>query len=117
MIAVSEGAVMADRLGIDGKTLMEILSVSTAGCWANNVSNPKPGNIDGAPASRAYEGGFSVGLMRKDLALALECAEQVKADTPFCQKSVDIYSKLEKKGLGGKDFGVVYKYLDKNGKI
>ena len=114
MVASSEGMALAEKLGIDPKILMEILSVSTANNWCINTNNPRPGNIETAPASKNYEGGFQVGLMRKDLALALECAEAVDAKVEFAEKSLDIYRLLEKKGHGGKDFGYVFQYLMKN---
>ena len=79
MIAASEGMVLGEKLGIDPKVLCEILSVSTANCWAVSAHNPRPGNIENSPASKNYEGGFQTALMRKDLALALSCAEEVGA--------------------------------------
>lgn len=117
MIAASEGMVLGEKLGIDPKVLTEILGVSTAGCWAVSASNPRPGVLENAPASRNYEGGFQTALMRKDLALALSCAEEVGAQTKFAEGAVDYYAHLEKKGHGGKDFGYVYQYIMKDFKV
>lgn len=58
MIAASEGMALGEKLGIDPKILMDILSVSTSSCWAIKTSNPRPGNIPTAPASNNYNGGF-----------------------------------------------------------
>ena len=58
MIASSEGLALGEKLGIDPKVLMEILSVSTSANWCINTTNPRPGNIPTAPASNNYEGGF-----------------------------------------------------------
>lgn len=58
MIATSEGMILGEKLGIDPKVLMEILSVSTAKNWCIDTTNPRPGNIEDSPASRNYEGGF-----------------------------------------------------------
>lgn len=58
MIAVSEGMVLGEKLGIDPKVLMNILSVSTSSCWAIKAANPRPGNIENSPASKNYQGGF-----------------------------------------------------------
>lgn len=52
--------------------------------------------------------------MRKDLALALECAELVNAKTAFAKSSLEYYRALEKKGYGGKDFGYVFQYIMKD---
>lgn len=72
MVATAEGMAIGEKLGIDPKILKDILSVSTARNWCIDTYNPRPGNIPGTPASRNYEGGFQVELIRKDLALALE---------------------------------------------
>jgi 3-hydroxyisobutyrate dehydrogenase len=58
MVACSEGMVLGEKLGIDPKVLHQILSVSTSNCWCINSANPRPGNIETAPSSRNYEGGF-----------------------------------------------------------
>ena len=117
MIASAEGMVLAEKLGIDPKILMEILSVSTASNWCISTNNPRPGNIENAPASKNYDGGFQVGLMRKDLALSLECADAVGAQTEFAKKALEYYMTLEKKGYGGKDFGYVFQYIMKDLKL
>jgi len=114
MVAASEGMVLGEKLGIDPKVLMEILSVSTSSCWAITHANPRPGNIETAPASKNYDGGFQVGLIKKDLALALEIADQVNAKIEFGDKAMEYYRTLEKKGHGGKDFGIVFQYIMKD---
>ena len=39
-------------------------------------------------------------LIKKDLALALEAAASVKADSSMTEFAIDYYRDLEKKGLG-----------------
>lgn len=117
MIAVSEGTALGERLGIDPKVLQQILSVSTAGCWANNVANPRPGVLEGSPSSRNYDGGFQAGLMRKDMTLALECAEAVGIQADFTKAANEYYRIIEKAGHGSKDFGYVFQYIMKDKKI
>lgn len=117
MVAVAEGMSLGSKLGIDSKTLGEILQVSTSSCWATNSTNPVPGVVEGSPASRGYSGGFQVGLIRKDMTLALDLAEEVNATTQAAKMCMDDYLNLEKKGQGGKDFGYVYQYVHKNKKM
>ncbi|MGY6405673.1 NAD-binding protein, partial [Vibrio parahaemolyticus] len=64
------------RWGLDPKALAELVSASTGRCWPMDVNNPVPGVVEGAPASRNYEGGFGVSLMNKDLRLALTAAKE-----------------------------------------
>lgn len=91
--------------------------MSTAGCWANNVANPRPGVLEGSPSSKNYDGGFQVQLMRKDLSLALECFEAVNLNADFAKAANDYYRILEKAGHGSKDFGYVFQYIMKDKKI
>jgi 3-hydroxyisobutyrate dehydrogenase len=114
MCAVSEGLVLGERLGIDPKILSEILGVSTSSCWSVTTTNPRPDINPNAPASRNYEGGFQTALIRKDLALALEIAEAVKVNVAFGEMAMEYYRDIEKKGHGGKDFGIVFQYIQKN---
>jgi len=114
MIAASEGMAIGEKLGMDPKKLMEILSVSTGRNWCIDTYNPRPGNMENVPASRGYADGFQVALIKKDLALALEAADSVNADTTMTEQSIEYYRKLEKLGYGTKDFGFVFQYIMKN---
>lgn len=113
MVATAEGMAIGEKLGIDPKVLKEILSVSTARNWCIDTYNPRPGNIPGTPASRNYEGGFMVELIRKDLALALEALKETDAKSDMTEKALEYYRQIEKKGFGRKDFGIVYQYYMK----
>lgn len=58
-----------------------------------------------------------MGLIKKDLALALEAAQVADANTEFTEKAIDYYRDLEKKGFGNRDFGYVFQYIFKNKKL
>lgn len=108
MIAASEGLAIGEKLGMDPKILSAICAVSTSRSWVMDTYNPRPGIKEASPASRNYEGGFQVGLIKKDLALALEAARHGNASTELTEKAIDYYRELEKKGYGNKDFGFVF---------
>lgn len=114
MASVAEGISLAEKLGMDPITFSKIASVSTGRCWSMDTYNPKPGVLEGVPASRDYNGGFQVALIRKDLSIALEAAESAGADCSFGDKAISYYRDIEKKGHGKKDFGFVYQYVHKN---
>lgn len=82
-----------------------------------DVFHPRPGLVETAPSSRNYENGFGVSLIKKDMVLAMEAAHGVKAETEMLEKSLDYYVRLEKKGYGKKDFGIVYQMISKNGDL
>jgi len=117
MVAASEGMAIGEKLGIDPVILQKILAVSTARNWCIDTYNPRPGILENVPAANNYEGGFAVGLIKKDMVLALEAAHGVKAETDMLEKSLKYYLDLEKAGQGKKDFGYVFQYIMKNKNI
>ena len=114
MVATSEGLAIGEKLGIDPATLQKILAVSTSRNWCIDTYNPRPGILENVPSSNNYEGGFAVGLIKKDMVLALEAAHSVDANTEMLEKSLDYYVQIEKNGKGQKDFGYVFQYIMKN---
>ncbi|MFV2091315.1 MAG: NAD-binding protein, partial [Pseudomonadales bacterium] len=50
-----------------------------------------PGVMQGAPASRAYQGGFLVDLMTKDLDLAMATAEGSRSSVPLGALAKNLY--------------------------
>jgi len=114
MIAASEGLALGEKLGIDPKILSEILSASTSGSACVRMYHPRPGVNPESPSSRDYEGGFQVGLLRKDLALAQEAAAAADASADFGAKALDYYTVLENNGFSQKDFGYAFQYVFNN---
>lgn len=95
---------------------MEIVNSSTGRCWSSEVYNPVPGLVPTAPANRDYAGGFSTDLITKDLGLASGVATASNSPIPLGSMAHQIYRTLKSRGLGDKDFSVVYEFLknDKN---
>ena len=114
MVASAEGMAIGEKLGIDPHKLQKILAVSTARNWCIDTYNPRPGILPNVPSSNDYKGGFAVGLIAKDMRLAISAAEGVDARTDMLAKSLEYYSTLEDNDLGGKDFGYVFQYIMNN---
>jgi len=111
MNAIAEGYNLGVKLGMDPKVLAGIINTSSGRCWASEISNPVPGVIATAPASRDYAGGFGVDLMLKDMHLALETAESVGAKLELGKMAADNYQAISNGGNGKKDFGFVYQHI------
>lgn len=111
MCGVAETMNMAVRLGLDPQVFMEILNSSTGRCWASEINNPVPGLLPNAPAGRQYAGGFSTDLITKDLGLASGVATASNTPIPMGSLAHSIYRTLKSKGLGNKDFSVVYDFI------
>ena len=91
MAGTAEALALGVDNGLDPAVLSEIMKVSSGGNWALNVYNPYPGVMEGVPASRGYEGGFLVDLMRKDLGLALQTAQATNSAIPMGSLAHNLY--------------------------
>ena len=111
MIAASESLMLAKRLNIDIKKVHEIMKNASGNSWPISVYPPIPGLIDGTPSNNNYRPGFSAGMMNKDLKLANECANHVKALTPLGKLALDIYDKFCKDGNDKMDFSAISKVI------
>ena len=111
MIGASEALMLAKRLNIDIKKVHEIMKSASGNSWPISVYPPLPGLKEGVPSNNKYRPGFSAGMMSKDLKLAIECAEEVKANTPLGSSANNIYDKFCKEGNGNKDFSAISKVV------
>ena len=91
MTGTAEALSLGVDNGLDPAVLSEIMQRSSGGNWPLNLYNPYPGVMQGAPASRAYQGGFLVDLMAKDLALAMQTAEGSQSSVPLGSLAKSLY--------------------------
>jgi 3-hydroxyisobutyrate dehydrogenase len=114
-IATAEAMNLGIKWGLNPKVLANLINISTGKCWPSEVNNPVKGVIDGAPAGRDYSGGFGIGLMKKDLNLAIQAAEEAGARLELGARAREVYeSAAEREDCQGRDFSVVYRYLGGN---
>ncbi len=111
MIGASEALMLAKRLNIDIKKVHEIMKNASGNSWPISVYPPLPGLKEGVPSNNKYRPGFSAGMMSKDLKLAIECAKEVKANTPLGSTANNIYDKFCKEGNDNKDFSAISKVV------
>ncbi len=111
-IATAEAMNLGVKWGLDPKVLASVINVSTGKCWPSEVNNPVPGVVEAAPAGRDYQGGFGIGLMRKDLRLAMLAAKEAGAELPLADRAAEVYASAEgEEACRGRDFSVVYRWL------
>ena len=111
MTSIAEALALGEKLGMDPKVLSDVMKVSTARCWSVDTCNPCPGVMEGVPSSNNYAGGFGVSLIKKDLSLMLEAANEVEMRLALGERVQKLYKQLEEDGLGKKDFSVVYEHV------
>jgi 3-hydroxyisobutyrate dehydrogenase len=108
MIAVSEGFVLAEKLGLEHQKLFDIASKSSAQCWAMTSYCPVPGPVPASPANRNYQAGFTAAMMLKDLNLSQDAAKAAGAGTAFGAEAAKLYARYVESGQAAKDFsGIV----------
>lgn len=111
-IATAEAMNLGVKWGLDPKVLADVINVSTGRCWPSEVNNPVPGVVETAPAGKDYQGGFGIGLMRKDLRLAVLAAKEADAKLVLADKAQEVYEQAERvERCRGRDFSVVYRWL------
>jgi 3-hydroxyisobutyrate dehydrogenase len=76
MVAIAEACAIAEREGLDPPVLYELLSASTGDSRVLRTRFPLGGVEDAHPSSRSFEPLFALGLIAKDLELALELAAE-----------------------------------------
>ncbi|KAI1809805.1 NAD binding domain of 6-phosphogluconate dehydrogenase-domain-containing protein [Poronia punctata] len=111
-IATAEAMNLGIRWGLEPKTLANVINVSTGRCWPSEINNPVKGVVETAPAGRDYAGGFGIGLMKKDLKLAIVAAEEANAKLELGARAREVYEAAEKvEDCKGRDFSVVYRFI------
>jgi 3-hydroxyisobutyrate dehydrogenase len=115
MIAVSEAFVLGEKLGLSHQALFDVASASSGQCWSLTSYCPVPGPVPASPANNGYKAGFAAALMLKDLKLAREAAESVKAATALGAHAAEIYLEFAKTH-GAEDFSGVINLVREHSK-
>jgi 3-hydroxyisobutyrate dehydrogenase len=113
MVGVSEGFLLARKLGLDWDKLFQIASTSSGQSWALSSYCPAPGPVPAAPSNREYAAGFTAALMLKDVKLSQAAADAAGSPTPLGAHAMSFYQAVVDAGDGGKDFSVVFRWLEK----
>ncbi len=112
MIAVSEGFILGEKLGLDAKKLFDIASTASSQCWSMTTYCPAPGVLPNAPSSHDYKPGFSGMMMLKDMHLSQEAAGHANAATPLSKAATRMYEEFVENGGSELDFSGIYAMLE-----
>jgi len=111
MIAVAEGFVLAEKLGLSPQALFDVASTSSGQCWSLTTYCPVPGPVPASPANRDYKPGFTAGLMVKDMMLSQDAARQSGAVTPLGAEAAQLYQLFANAGNSGMDFSGIIQMI------
>ena len=90
---LSEALHFAEKAGLDGRDVVEVISQGAAGSW--QMENRFETMLDGD-----FNHGFAVDWMRKDLKICLEASDQIGASLPVTALVSEFYKDVQKMGGG-----------------
>src|SRR5690606_10073995 len=90
---LSEGMAFAQKAGLDGQAVVDVISKGAAGSW--QMENRAPTMLDDK-----FDFGFAVDWMRKDLGICLEEADSNGAALPVTALVDQFYKDVQLKGGG-----------------
>ncbi len=105
---LSEALHFADKAGLDGRAVVEVISQGAAGSW--QMANRYETMIDDH-----FEHGFAVDWMRKDLGICLATANETGASLPVTALVDQFYKDVQKMGGGRWDTSSLFKRLQESG--
>lgn len=101
---LSEALHFAEKAGLDGRDVVEVISQGAAGSW--QMANRYETMIDDH-----FEHGFAVDWMRKDLGICLDAADETGASLPVTALVDQFYKDVQKMGGGRWDTSSLFKRL------
>ncbi len=101
---LSEALHFAEKAGLDGRDVVEVISQGAAGSW--QMANRFETMLDDQ-----FEHGFAVDWMRKDLGICLDTANEIDASLPVTAIVDQFYKDVQKMGGGRWDTSSLFKRL------
>ncbi len=105
---LSEGLHFAEKAGLDGRAVVDVIGGGAAGSW--QMVNRYETMLDDA-----WNHGFAVDWMRKDLGICLSTADEVGASLPVTALVDQFYKDVQKMGGGRWDTSSLFKRLKDSG--
>jgi 3-hydroxyisobutyrate dehydrogenase len=103
---LSEALNFADRAGLDGRALVEVISQGAAGSW--QMVNRHATMLDDH-----FEHGFAVDWMRKDLGICLSAAREAGVSLPVTALVDQFYAEVQAMGGGRWDTSSLFARMRK----
>jgi 3-hydroxyisobutyrate dehydrogenase len=101
---LSESLAFAEKAGLDGRALVEVISQGAAGSW-------QMVNRHGTILDDQFEHGFAVDWMRKDLGICLDAADALSVSLPVTALVDQFYKEVQQMGGGRWDTSSLIKRL------
>ncbi|GAA3290766.1 3-hydroxyisobutyrate dehydrogenase [Arthrobacter citreus] len=112
LAGAAEGAVLADRLGLDKQVFWNIASVSSGDSWALRTWYPIPGVVASAASNNDFAPTFTAELANKDINLAIAAARDTGTPLEIGEHVQQLFQRLVDAGLSSRDCSMIVQLVD-----
>ncbi|WP_434614130.1 3-hydroxyisobutyrate dehydrogenase [Arthrobacter sp. A5] len=112
LASTAEGAVLADRLGLDKQVFWNIASVSSGDSWALRTWYPLAGVVPTAASNKDFAPTFTAELANKDISLAISAARSTGTPLEIGERVQQLFQRLIDADQGRKDCSMIVSLVD-----
>ena len=108
LVAAAEAVLVAERFGIEPQTLIDVINASTG---RNNSTENKFAQFI---LNGKFNSGFALGLMAKDLTLAMEVAQACDVPAELGHATLELWKKAERAVGGAADHTEIARFVNEH---
>ena len=106
LASAAEAALLARRAGVAPDAFVEVINASNGRSYSTEVKFPR------YILNRTFDDGFALGLMSKDLKIALETAAEMEFPMPIGSALAQIWELAMARGYGQENHTAIYAFLE-----
>ena len=106
-LAGFEALLLAQRLGLEPKPVLDAINASTGRNWTTERKIPQQ------VLTGAFGSGFKLALMTKDVGIAAGLAKDLGVETPYLRETLRLWREAQKKLKRDADHTEIFHYLAK----
>ena len=106
LASAAEAALLAQRAGVAPDAFVEVINASNGRSYSTEVKFPR------YILNRTFDDGFALGLMNKDLKIALEAAAEMEFPMPIGSALAQVWEIALAHGYGPENHTAIYAFLE-----
>jgi 3-hydroxyisobutyrate dehydrogenase-like beta-hydroxyacid dehydrogenase len=106
LASAAEATLLARRAGVAPDAFVEVINASNGRSYSTEVKFPR------YILNRAFDDGFALGLMSKDLKIVLEAAAEIEFPMPIGSVLAQIWEIAVARGYGPENHTMIYAFLE-----
>jgi 3-hydroxyisobutyrate dehydrogenase-like beta-hydroxyacid dehydrogenase len=106
LASAAEATLLARRAGVAPEVFVRVINASNGRSYSTEVKFPR------YILNRAFDDGFALGLMNKDLKIALESAAEMEFPMPIGSALAQVWEIAVARGYGSENHTTIYAFLE-----